>query len=220
MTSSVLTNRITRSRRTIPKELQVSIFRRDRWLCHLCKRPVISAPAMKYLQRDLEESHFADLAYWRFAYHRQGAPLLDELAAVIDHIEVFSGGGLDVAENLATACNRCNMTRNNSELQSGWTNAQSGESGESTVSQTRGMGFQVCSCIWRKSMLPIRPRQKKSGVEYSNRLGKQTPDTISCRAYSRTSALLSPRFLNRNSNTSLASARVVSQSSSDSHPRP
>lgn len=116
MTSSVVTNRITRSRRTIPKELQVSIFRRDRWLCHLCKRPVIFAPAMKYLQRDLEESHFADLAYWRFAYHRQGAPLLDELAAVIDHIEVFSGGGLDVAENLATACNRCNMTRNNSEL--------------------------------------------------------------------------------------------------------
>jgi hypothetical protein len=56
------------------------------------------------------------LAYWRFAYHRHGAPLLDELAAVIDHIEMFSTGGLDVAENLATACNSCNMMRNSCDL--------------------------------------------------------------------------------------------------------
>ena len=105
-----------RSRRPIPKNIQVLVFRRDRWLCHLCKRPVIFAPAMKYLQRDLEKAQFADLAYWRFAYHRHGAPLLDELAAVIDHVEVFSSGGLDVGENLATACNSCNMKRNNCEV--------------------------------------------------------------------------------------------------------
>jgi 5-methylcytosine-specific restriction endonuclease McrA len=105
-----------RPRRQIAKTVQVIVFRRDRWLCHLCKRPVIFAPAMKYLQHDLEKSGFAELAYWRFAYHRHGAPLLDELAVVIDHIEVFSTGGLDVAENLATACNRCNMTRNSCEL--------------------------------------------------------------------------------------------------------
>ena len=71
---------------------------------------------MKYLQQELNVAGFADLAYWRFAFHRHGAPLLDELAAVIDHVEVFSSGGLDVAENLATACNRCNMARNSSEL--------------------------------------------------------------------------------------------------------
>jgi hypothetical protein len=74
---------------------------------------------MKYLQIEVtvNSSGFGDLAYWRFAYDRHGAPLLDELAAVIDHVKAFStGGGVDL-ENLATACNRCNMRKNNSDAE-------------------------------------------------------------------------------------------------------
>jgi hypothetical protein len=79
------------SRPPLSKSLQVAVYRRDGWLCCWCKRPVIFAPAMKYLQREVRKTD-ADTP---FAYHhanwsRQGAPLLDLLGAVIDHIEAFS----------------------------------------------------------------------------------------------------------------------------------
>ena len=70
---------------------------------------------MKYLQRQLNEAGFDNLAYWRYAYHRQGAPLLDELAAVLDHVKPFSAGGPGEPGNVVTACNKCNMRKNNSE---------------------------------------------------------------------------------------------------------
>jgi hypothetical protein len=90
----------------------VSVFRRDLWLCRWCKRPVVFAPAMKYLQEELRKGGYENLAYWRYAYDRCGAPLLDELAAVIDHVKAFSVGGPADADNLTTACNRCNMRKN------------------------------------------------------------------------------------------------------------
>jgi hypothetical protein len=68
---------------------------------------------MKYLQQELTESGYGDLAYWRYAYDRHGAPLLDELVAVLDHVQPFSMGGTEDTKNLATACNRCNMQKNN-----------------------------------------------------------------------------------------------------------
>src|SRR5208283_3263657 len=43
---------------------------------------------------------------------RDGAPLLDELWAVIDHVAAFSTGGADSEDNLATACNKCNGRKN------------------------------------------------------------------------------------------------------------
>jgi hypothetical protein len=89
------------SRKPIPRKLQVFVFRRDMWLCHCCKRPVIFAPAMKYRQQELADSGYGDLAYWRYAFDRQGAPLLDELAAAIDHIKAFTMGGTNDVENLA-----------------------------------------------------------------------------------------------------------------------
>jgi len=68
---------------------------------------------MKYLQKELTDSGFGDLAYWRYAFDRQGAPLLDDLAAAIDHIKAFTMGGTNDVENLATACNKCNTRKNN-----------------------------------------------------------------------------------------------------------
>ncbi|MGO9264921.1 MAG: HNH endonuclease signature motif containing protein [Candidatus Binataceae bacterium] len=50
----------------------------------------------------------APLAYFHAHWTRDGAPLLDELGAVIDHVEAFSTGGANSEENLATACNKCN----------------------------------------------------------------------------------------------------------------
>lgn len=89
----------------------MEIFRRDGWLCHLCAKPVVFAPALKYLQEELAGAGFADLAYWRYAYSREFAPLLDELAAVLDHVDPHAKGGLASVENLRTACNKCNMRR-------------------------------------------------------------------------------------------------------------
>src|ERR1700732_4065416 len=97
------------SRRPIPKALQVAVFRRDGWLCCWCKRPVIFAPVMKFLEREIRLSGSADHpAYYHAHWPPYGAPLLDLLGAVIDHIEAFSTGGADHLDNLATACNKCN----------------------------------------------------------------------------------------------------------------
>jgi HNH endonuclease len=78
---------------------------------------VIFAPALRYLQKEFHPPglRHRGLAYWRYAYDRNGAPLLDELAAVIDHVKPFSGGGPGEASNLATACNKCNTKKNNSD---------------------------------------------------------------------------------------------------------
>jgi hypothetical protein len=52
--------------------------------------------------------HTGSVAYYHAHWTRQHSPLLDELGAVIDHEEAFSAGGSDDAENLLTACNKCN----------------------------------------------------------------------------------------------------------------
>jgi 5-methylcytosine-specific restriction endonuclease McrA len=104
----------SKARLPIPRSLQVFVFRRDGWLCCWCKRPVIFAPALKYLEEHLrQEGHTGRLAYHHAHWTRDGAPLLDELGAVVDHIDAFSTGGLNTEENLATACNKCNAYKSN-----------------------------------------------------------------------------------------------------------
>src|SRR5712692_4088903 len=94
-------------------ELQVRVFRRDGWLCHWCRRPVLFPPALKYPERFTEGTAPPEhLAYYHLNNRRDRAPLLDELAAVIDHIQPHATGGGDTKENLVTACNRCNMRKN------------------------------------------------------------------------------------------------------------
>jgi HNH endonuclease len=97
------------------KEFDVAVFRRDRWLCHLCKRPVIFAPAMKYLQEELKRAGYDKLTFWRYAYSRQFAPLLDELAAVVDHVKPHARDGPCDTENLKTACNKCNTRKSDAD---------------------------------------------------------------------------------------------------------
>ena len=43
--------------------------------------------------------------------------MLDHLAAVIDHVEPYSSGGAHDESNLAPACNKCNITKSNRDLE-------------------------------------------------------------------------------------------------------
>jgi 5-methylcytosine-specific restriction endonuclease McrA len=101
----------------IPKESQLSIFRRDRWVCRWCNRPVIFAPVMRLIEAKVRKAGRGEpLSYYHLHWTRAGAPLLDELGAVIDHVEAFSTGGANSEENLATACNKCNGRKSSASL--------------------------------------------------------------------------------------------------------
>ena len=90
----------------------MKVFRRDGWICRWCGRPVVFAPAMKYLQRFVRDSGIAEpIAYHDGHWTRRNAPLLDQVGAVIDHVNAHSRGGPDIAENLVTACNKCNANK-------------------------------------------------------------------------------------------------------------
>ena len=98
-----------KSRPPLSKELQLRVFQRDRWVCRWCNRPVIFAPVMKFLEREVGRSGRSEpLSYYHAHWTRDGAPLLDELGAVIDHIDAFATGGTSTEDNLATACCKCN----------------------------------------------------------------------------------------------------------------
>ena len=111
---------MSRNRDGILKKDQVAVFRRDGWLCRWCKKPVIFAPVMKFIERELRQSGYTgNLAYFQGHWSRKDAPLLDELGAVIDHVDAFSTGGSSEIENLVTACNKCNA-RKSSAASSKW----------------------------------------------------------------------------------------------------
>jgi len=99
-------------RTKIPIATQVHVLFRDGWICHWCHRPTIFAPALKYVERLVEDNHYQrKVAYYDLRYRRDRAPLLDHLAAVIDHIQPYSKGGSHNEENLVTACNKCNARK-------------------------------------------------------------------------------------------------------------
>ncbi len=101
-------------RRAIPRDVQVKVFRRDGWICRWCGRPMIFAPAMKYLERFVRTSGITEpIAYYDAHWTRRNAPLLDHMGGVMDHVEAYSRGGADVVANFATACNKCNANKNN-----------------------------------------------------------------------------------------------------------
>jgi 5-methylcytosine-specific restriction endonuclease McrA len=64
---------------------------------------------MKYIEREVRKAgNSKALAYYHARWTRDGAPLLDLLGAVVDHVEAFAGGGSNAIGNLASACNKCN----------------------------------------------------------------------------------------------------------------
>jgi 5-methylcytosine-specific restriction endonuclease McrA len=105
-------------RAALSKPVQLSIFRRHGWLCRWCNKPVIFAPAMKFLELELRDSGLtAPLAYYHAHWTRATAPLLDELGAVLDHVTAFSVGGECAIENLVTACAKCNGRKSAAPLE-------------------------------------------------------------------------------------------------------
>jgi 5-methylcytosine-specific restriction endonuclease McrA len=108
---------VSRKRQSLPKPLQIAIFRRDKWLCYWCKRPVIFSPTFKLLQLDLRAAGFSNVAYYHPHGTRRDAPLLDELGAAIDHVRPFSNGGACSEENFRTACWKCNTRKSDAPLE-------------------------------------------------------------------------------------------------------
>lgn len=101
-------------RQPIRKDVQLTVFRRDGWICRWCGRPVVFAPAMKFLQHFVRESGINEpVAYYDTHWTRRNAPLLDHSGAVIDHVDAHSSGGTSEIDNLATACNKCNANKSN-----------------------------------------------------------------------------------------------------------
>ena len=101
-----------RKRKPPTIETQLEIYFRDRWMCHLCHRPTIFNLTFKLLQRFVREAHPQwPLAMWGVTLRRDQAPLLDELAAMIDHDVPFKHGGTDDRSNYKTACARCNARK-------------------------------------------------------------------------------------------------------------
>ena len=102
----------TRSRSRIPMDVQLAVLFRDQWLCYLCRRPLIFPPAMRFLADLVAEGGIEPApAYYNQQWRRDAAPLLDELAASIDHVEAFAKGGADDASNFAAVCARCNARK-------------------------------------------------------------------------------------------------------------
>jgi hypothetical protein len=65
-----------------PRE-QVRIFKRDRWHCRWCRRPVIFALAMKYIQSELKDAgNDRPVAYYDAHWDKQLSPLLNESGAI------------------------------------------------------------------------------------------------------------------------------------------
>jgi HNH endonuclease len=67
---------------------------------------------MRLIEREIRKAGTDDpLSYYHAHWTRDGAPLLDELGAVIDHVEAHSTGGSSNEPNLATACCKCNVRK-------------------------------------------------------------------------------------------------------------
>ena len=99
-------------RTVIPYATQVEVFFRDGWLCAHCRRPTVFPLALKLLaERVALTFPMLELAYWHPQWRRDSSPLLDELAASVDHVHAFAKGGTHEITNFATICARCNARK-------------------------------------------------------------------------------------------------------------
>lgn len=99
-------------RTPIPYSVQAKVFFRDGWLCSHCRRPTIFHLALKQLAEVVgPEFPEVTLAYWNSQWRRDAAPLLDELAASVDHVQAYAKGGAHDISNFATICARCNARK-------------------------------------------------------------------------------------------------------------
>ena len=100
------------ARPPIPYDVAVRVYFRDGWLCHHCRRPAVFHLALKLLGEKVTAAlPGIPLAYWDERWRRDQSPLLDQLAASIDHVEAFATGGAHDEANFATICVKCNVRK-------------------------------------------------------------------------------------------------------------
>ena len=103
-------------RKPITVVQQLAVHTHDRWMCQLCHRPTIFPLALKLLaERTLDVVPKVTLAYWNPQWRRDLAPLLDELAACVDHRTALSNGGAHEPANFQTLCARCNQRKSSKD---------------------------------------------------------------------------------------------------------
>lgn len=74
---------------------------------------------MKHLQFEVQSIGVASqIAYYHSNWTRRSAPLLDEVGAVLDHVDPFSAGGACSEDNLVTSCAKCNGRKGAASLES------------------------------------------------------------------------------------------------------
>jgi 5-methylcytosine-specific restriction endonuclease McrA len=99
-------------RAPVPFAVQAGVFFRDHWLCSHCRRPTVFPLALKHLSEVVSrEFPHLTLAHWNPQWRRDSAPLLDELAACVDHVHAYSKGRVHDISNFATICARCNARK-------------------------------------------------------------------------------------------------------------
>jgi len=99
------------ARPPIPVDVAVRVYFRDGWLCSHCRRPTIFHLALRLLgERVARTLPGIPIAYWD-ERRRDQSPLLDQLAASIDHVQAFSTGGDHAERNFATICVKCNVRK-------------------------------------------------------------------------------------------------------------
>ena len=97
------------ARVTISKQLQISVFCRDHWLCRYCLEPVFFNPTLKLLQ-DLSPGHGY---YHPHSKTGERLTLFQRRFASADHVVPVADGGQNIEENLVTACWECNLGKGN-----------------------------------------------------------------------------------------------------------
>ena len=116
MDRSAISRVATRYRKPIPVAIQAEGLFRDRWLCHVYRRPLILRLALKYLAQHVED-HLpgVHLAYWDSRWRRDRSPLLDELGASVDHVVALANEGPHSIDNFRAICARCNASKSAKE---------------------------------------------------------------------------------------------------------
>lgn len=108
---------MSKPRQPISIVQKLRIFRRDHWICRWCNRAVVFPPVMKLIEREIRNDGITEpLSYFHPRWTRDGAPLLDELGAVIDHVEAHAADGSSAESNLATSCCKCNGRKSAARL--------------------------------------------------------------------------------------------------------